>query len=115
MKLLLDENLPRSLAKALEAQFPGTVHVAHVDLLKAADDVVWNYARENNFSIMSKDRDFADRSDVFGPPPKVVWIRIGNCSVQQLAAAIHASGPEIEEFLSDEHAGLLVIPPGLTT
>jgi predicted nuclease of predicted toxin-antitoxin system len=114
MKFLVDENLPRSIVKILDPDYPASVHVSHVDLMKVDDDAIWTYARENGFSVISKDRDFADRSDVFGPPPKVVWMRVGNCSVQQLVQAIEAAKPEINEFLEDDQAGLLVVPPGIT-
>jgi predicted nuclease of predicted toxin-antitoxin system len=34
---------------------------------------------------VSKDTDFHQRSFLFGGPPKVVWIRLGNCSTEDIA------------------------------
>jgi len=39
---------------------------------RAVDEVIWNYAREHDFVIISKDSDFRQRCFLFGPPPKVV-------------------------------------------
>lgn len=53
------------------------------------DDAVWDYAKVQGFAIVSKDSDFAERSFLYGSPPKVVWIRLGNCStatIEQLLA-----------------------------
>lgn len=50
-----------------------------------ADPLVWDYAKDNGFMIVSKDADMHDLSLVFGNPPKVVWLRLGNCSTSQVA------------------------------
>ena len=45
--------------------------------LKAADDtVVWEYAKDNELIIVSKDVDMHDRRFIFGYPPKVIWVRL---------------------------------------
>jgi predicted nuclease of predicted toxin-antitoxin system len=80
VKLLFDQNLSHRLVKALASEFPESVHVRDVGLEKALDEPVWEYAKANSFVIVSKDSDFHQRSFLFGHPPKVVWIRRGNCS-----------------------------------
>lgn len=80
MKLLLDENLAPCLAVALSGIYPGSVHLRDCDLRGSSDAMVWEYARENGLVIVSKDSDFSHRSSLFGSPPKVVWLRIGNCT-----------------------------------
>ena len=84
MKLLLDQNLSPRLARTLAAIYPDTTHVRDVGLQAADDDTVWAYAAEHGFVIVSKDADFHQRSFVLGPPPKVVWIRRGNCSTVEI-------------------------------
>jgi predicted nuclease of predicted toxin-antitoxin system len=80
MKLLFDENLSHKLTGRLVDLFPDSVHVREIGL-KAADDlVVWEYAKKNDLMIVSKDSDMHQRSFMFGHPPKVVWVRLGNCS-----------------------------------
>ncbi len=58
MKLLVDENLSPRLIQALEVEYPGSVHLRSVGLRGAIDEVIWNYAREQGFVIVSKDNDF---------------------------------------------------------
>ncbi|OGK79292.1 MAG: hypothetical protein A2X52_12760 [Candidatus Rokubacteria bacterium GWC2_70_16] len=96
MKLLLDQNLSPRLAHALAAIYPGTLHVRDVGLQAAGDATVWSYAAQHGYAIVSKDADFHQRSFLLGHPPKVVWIRRGNCSTV-----------EIEEILRSRHADLL--------
>jgi len=43
--------------------------------MKAAiDPIVWDYAKDNNLMIVSKDADMHDLSLVFGNPLKVIWL-----------------------------------------
>jgi predicted nuclease of predicted toxin-antitoxin system len=58
MKLLLDENLSRRLVPQLLDVFPETIHVADVDMLRTPDPDIWQYAKENDFTIITKDDDF---------------------------------------------------------
>jgi predicted nuclease of predicted toxin-antitoxin system len=58
MKLLFDQNLSYRLVPALESMYPGSVHIREVGLAMADDETVWNYARQHEFAIVSKDMDF---------------------------------------------------------
>jgi len=95
MKLLLDENLSPRLAESLQDLFPGTVHVEDCGLGAADDEQIWRFARESDYVIVSKDSDFYDRSALYGGPPKVVWVRVGNCTTQELESVLRASEPSI--------------------
>ena len=46
---------------------------------------MWAYAKANDFVIVSKDSDFVDLSVLEGAPPKVVWVRLGNCTTASVA------------------------------
>lgn len=80
MKLLFDQNLSHKLVVRLADIVPDSLHVREVGLEAANDPTVWEYAREHDFIIVSKDSDMHQRSFLFGAPPKVVWVRLGNCS-----------------------------------
>ena len=84
MKLLFDENLSPKLPRLLASQFPGSVHVRDCGLKGRPDQAVWDYARDNGFTVISKDSDFHQRSLLFGAPPKLVWLGLGNCTREQL-------------------------------
>ena len=72
MKRLLDQNLSPRLVRTLETVFPGSSHVRLVGLRDADDAAVWEFARDHDFIIVSKDSDFHQRSFLFGFPPKVI-------------------------------------------
>ncbi len=55
----------------------------------ATDDAaIWDYAGANGFCIVTKDSDFEERSVLFGAPPKVIWLRTGNCRTARLVALL---------------------------
>ncbi len=79
--------------------------------MKATDDpVVWDYAKDNDFIIVSKDADMHDLSLVFGNPPKVVWLRLGNCSTRQVEKLLRLDFEVIKMFYADDSVSLLVLP-----
>ena len=91
MKLLFDQNLSPSLVSHLEHLFPGSLHVRHVGLRGADDRAVWEYAKQHGFAVVTKDADFHQMSLAYGAPPKVVWVRIGNCGTGEVARLIETS------------------------
>ena len=78
MKLLLDENLSRRLVPFLQSAYPGSSQVALLGMEQASDRAIWQYARENDYAIVTKDADYYDLSLLLGAPPYVVWLQIGN-------------------------------------
>ena len=84
--------------------------------LAAADDsAVWTYARQHGFTIVSKDGDFSGRSFLFGAPPKVIRLALGNCSTSEIERRLRGHRQEIEAFVTEPDATLLVIEPGQRT
>ena len=109
MKLLLDENLAPQLAASLQPSFPDSVHVRDVGLSRASDIEVWEYAGANGFAVVSKDGDFQQLSFVRGAPPKVIWIRRGNCSVWELDELLRSQVAVIKAFGDDPEAAVLLL------
>ena len=109
MKLLFDENLSPKLPSLMAAFFPESVHVRECGLLGLPDEDVWEYARANGFTVVSKDSDFQQRSLLYGHPPKIVWLRIGNCTRQQLVQLITTHEKDIRALDSDPFETVLVI------
>ena len=108
MKLLFDEDLSRNLVRSLADLFPESTHVGLVGLEGADDNEVWDFAVQGGFTIVSKDTDFHERSLLHGHPPKVVWVRRGNCTTQAIAELLRRSHEELLEFEGDD-ASLLVL------
>lgn len=109
MKLLLDENLSPKLVATLADIFPDSAHVHRLGLGSAADREVWDYAREHGYTLVSKDSDFHEMSLLHGYPPKVVWIKRGNCSNKQIELILRNKAPHIETLLKDPEAAFLLL------
>lgn len=105
MNLLFDQNLSRKLVTRLADVFPNASHVQLHGLSEKTDQEIWKFAKLNNFCIVTQDVDFAERSRLYGSPPKVVWLRCGNAPTHQIEALIRAGQEAIQELLeqSDLH------------
>lgn len=71
---LIDESLPANL------RFTPAFSVIHVSILgeSPSDTQIWQYAKQNDLAIVTKDADFPDCLMVDASPPKVVHLRFGN-------------------------------------
>ncbi len=109
MKLLFDQNVSPDLIRRLSDLFPESNHVFHLDLHQADDAVVWTYAREHGFIVVSKDTDFSELSMLRGFPPKLLWLRIGNCRTADVDDLIRSNHRFIVQLVDDEEHGILVL------
>jgi predicted nuclease of predicted toxin-antitoxin system len=98
MKLLFDQNVSFKICRYIEDVFPGSTQVRLLGLDRADDRTIWDYAQANGFTLVSHDADFAEMAVLFGPPPKVVWLRVGNCSTSMLINLLHRSCNLISDF-----------------
>jgi predicted nuclease of predicted toxin-antitoxin system len=109
VKLLLDQNLSRVLIRRLSDEYPESVHVAEIGLDAAPDREIWEYAGERGYVIVSKDSDFRQLALLFGPPPHVVWLRVGNVSTGVIEALLRRNVERLEEFEGADGESLLVL------
>ena len=70
MKLLFDENLSPGLVRSLMDDFPDSIHVSDVGLASSSDEALWRHARDNDFTLVSKDTDFNQMSFLRGFPQR---------------------------------------------
>ena len=84
MKLIVDAQLPPSLAATLRQAGCDAVAVREIGLREAKDGTIWQYALQNNAAILTKDDDFAERCMASSQAPVVVWLRIGNATNPEL-------------------------------
>jgi predicted nuclease of predicted toxin-antitoxin system len=80
-----------------------------VGLIGAPDRTVWEYAQEHGFVIVSKDEDFQRLSILHGPPPKVIWIRVGNCSTDDIMQLLKERYTDIQAFMAHQEAAFLAL------
>jgi predicted nuclease of predicted toxin-antitoxin system len=110
VSLLFDQNLSRRLPALLAAEFPGSEHVFLEGLATAGDRAVWAYAAARGIAVVSKDEDFAKLSAALGPPPKVIWLRVGNGPTRAVVALLRARAADVQSFLADPSATVLELP-----
>jgi len=111
MKLLLDANVSWRLVKILKEHFGDCVHVDNISELEfpAKDTKIWQYAKDNGYTVIIRDNDFNDLVAVNGFPPKIVWLRTGNYSRKLTADILVRSKQAIEELMKSEEYGVLEI------
>ena len=109
MKLLLDEHLSGRLVESLADLYPGSEQVLLLGLGGAEDSAVWEYARLHGFMIVSKDSDFRDRSILVGAPPKVIWLRLGNCSTREVGNVLRSRYETIRKFCEEDSETCLIL------
>ena len=111
MKLLLDQNLSRRLVAKIANVYPDSTPVAEVGLDTASDRMIWQWAGERDYVVVSKDTDFRQLAFLYGPPPKVVWLRVGNVSTALIEALLLGSVERVARFVAEDEEALLVISP----
>jgi predicted nuclease of predicted toxin-antitoxin system len=109
VKLLFDQNLSYKLVAKISELFPNSAHVAALHLDKASDQEVWEYAKNNCFTIVTKDSDFNDFSTYHGFPPHIIWLRIGNGSVTQSSSVLLNNADQIKKMIESNETGIIEV------
>lgn len=107
VKLLLDANLSYRLLRRLASVFPASQHVGRITLPSRTDHSVWDYAGFHDFMIVSKDNDFRQLSFLKGPPPKVIWLSIGNAGTDAIGDLLYRNH---ERILAGPHGDWRLLP-----
>lgn len=107
MKLLFDQNLSPKLTGFFAKIFAGSKHLQDLSLDVVNDSIVWEFAKKERFTIVTKDNDFNNLVAFFGFPPKVIWIRKGNCSTNDIRELLNSNIEKIKAFISDSTNGIL--------
>ena len=103
MKLLFDQNISYRITKLLSQTFPEAKQVSQVGLENSTDTGIWEYAKLNDFTIVTFDSDYYDLSIVKGCPPKIIWLRTGNTSTKKIAEIIEDNRDLIGLFITDNN------------
>ncbi|TNF44299.1 MAG: hypothetical protein EP310_03365 [Bacteroidetes bacterium] len=109
MKFLFDQNISQRILKVLPESYIGSSHVKYEKLINATDRQIWEFARKNDFIIVTQDSDFNELNSLLGFPPKIIWIRSGNIKTQSIIDLIRSNEHEIQQFLLDEKYGCFEI------
>lgn len=93
--------------KLISDLYPEAKQVKELGLENYTDSEIWEYAKENDYVIVTFDSDFYDLSIMQGIPPKIIWLRIGNTSTGNIAKVLRHKSDLIDDFInSDIHADL---------
>lgn len=109
MKLLFDHNLSPRLVTLLADIYRDSNHVALVNLDQAEDVEVWDFALIHDYIIVTKDSDFNDYGLQRGFPPKIVWLRVGNCTTREAETLLRKSYDAIFLLYQDSTLGMLTL------
>jgi len=107
VKLLFDENLSGQLPLLLADLYPDSVSVLQLGVGSASDEDVWTHAKLAQFALVTKDEDFQRLSVLRGPPPKVIWIRLGNCATADGARVLRFRVEQVRAFAADIESAFL--------
>jgi len=109
MKLLFDQNISFRILRLLPNSFFDCLHVRSVGLNDCNDAKIWQYAKQNSFTIVTFDADFFDISVLRGFPPKIVWLRTGNLTTSEIAERIILNYTNIVSFIDNTEQSCLEI------
>lgn len=109
MKLLFDENLSYKLVDRVSELYPGSIHVSQAGLRERSDRDIWEFAKENEFVLVSADSDFYELATTVGPPPKVVWLRRWTHPTRDAEELLRREAIRIVEFTKIPELGILVL------
>jgi predicted nuclease of predicted toxin-antitoxin system len=111
MKLLFDENLSRKLVPLVEELFSGSAHVTHAGIYSGASDrEIWDFARQNEFVIITADNDFLSLANTLRHPPKVILLEHCDYPTHVAARIIRTAAQQILEFEHDSRPMLILRP-----
>jgi predicted nuclease of predicted toxin-antitoxin system len=109
MKLLFDHNLSPRLVNQLADLFPQSTHVYTLGMDQTDDHEVWTCAQNNGFTIVTRDSDYNELLILRGFPPKVIWIRRGNCSTAAIKTMLRLRLADIQALDRDSTLGILTL------
>ncbi|MFZ1320734.1 MAG: DUF5615 family PIN-like protein [Ignavibacteria bacterium] len=107
MKLLFDENISYRILKKLNSDFDNSIHCFNINPLPKNDFDIWKYAKDNNFSIVTFDGDFYEWMILKGFPPKIIWLRTGNKTTENIGNIINNKSSDILDFHKNKDLGIL--------
>ncbi len=101
MRLLFDQNISFRVVNLLKDTFPNARHVKDFDLQFSSDREIWQFAKSNQYHIVTFDTDFYDLVTLYSYPPKIIWMRLGNTSTVNLSSIILKNCDQIASFVDE--------------
>ena len=99
MKLLFDQNISFRLLRLLPPSFANCSHVKSEGLNNCDDIVIWQFAKDHGFTVVTFDADFTEIASYRGFPPKIIHLRTGNLTTAEIAELLVLNFSEITTFV----------------
>lgn len=110
MKLLLDANISWRIIKLVENDFSDCLHAKDIKVNQPAKDIeIWEFSKQNNFTVLTHDDDFEKLLLLKGAPPKVIILKTFNKNTKEIAELLIAKKEIIESFVSNNELMILEI------
>jgi predicted nuclease of predicted toxin-antitoxin system len=109
MKLLLDENISYHVVNSISLAFPESKHITKSEAVVKLDTDIFEFAKDNAFTIVTFDEDFYELQLLRGFPPKIIWLRFGNSSNLKVTTRLLENEDKIRSFINDMEIGILEI------
>jgi predicted nuclease of predicted toxin-antitoxin system len=103
MKLLFDQNISFRLIAKLKHLYPDAIQVRIAGLENSKDIEIWQYAKTNGYTIVTFDADYYEINLLRGQPPKIIWLRTGNTTTDNLVKLFEDNFDLISEFILNEN------------
>jgi predicted nuclease of predicted toxin-antitoxin system len=103
VKLLFDQNISFRVVNKLKPVFPVCGQVRELKLEDKSDREIWNFAKKEQYTIVTFDADFYDIVTLYGHPPKIVWLRMGNTTTDNLIKVLQNHSDIIRAFVTDKN------------
>lgn len=97
------------MLQTLQDSFPGSEQVRRLELDRADDKTIWQYAQSNDFTIVTQDSDFHELATLYGAPPKIVWLKCGNRPRWYIEALLVKHVDRLEAFAQDPESAVVEI------
>ncbi|CAM3620208.1 DUF5615 domain-containing protein [Flavobacterium gelidilacus] len=101
MKLLFDQNVSFRIVKKIETFFPNSNQVGQLGIENNSDKQIWKYTKDNDFSVVTFDADFFEISNLKGHPPKIIWLRTGNLTTNNIIEILISKKEILIDFLQN--------------
>jgi predicted nuclease of predicted toxin-antitoxin system len=109
MPLLLDGNISKRLKTLLSSYQGEIVSIFDLGFDELEDIRIWAYAKDNGYDILTKDADFLDIATCLGPPPKVIFLPVGNCPSRHIVDLFNKYHREIAAHLENDEVSIIIL------
>lgn len=108
IRLIVDENISWRIKKLLP-QWDILPANEIKENKRLSDFSIWQYAKDNNYAILTFDEDFAELQNLFSFPPKIIWLRTGNISTRLICETLMRMEEGIQSFLANQEIGVFEV------